>query len=282
MKRLSLIAVGVTCLLFQNAQAQLLQEGFGYTVGSYLGNDSPWQGDVTNRLSITSGNLTYSSGGYQLTDLGSQQLYYNGAGVGAAFARVDTNTFSASGITSGSLYYSFLIECTTLSGGNNYITSITPGNAPSGNSDPLTIYAGTTGTGWKIGLRHSGVTTGATYAGTTLALNTIYLVVAQYQFVAGSANDIVNLYLNPVPGGTQPVTPDASQSTGTAPVDATSLNDIAFRIGQTTTGGNYIIDNLLVGTSWGDVTPVVPEPASMALLGFGLLGMAMGYRRMRR
>ena len=278
MKRLSLIAVGVTCLLFQNAQAQLWQESFNYTAGTTLGANAPWAPDTTNRLQITSGNLTYTG----LADLGGNQLTYTGTGMGVVNAQTDTNAFSAIGITTGNLYISFLIDCTTLNGGNNYLMSLTPGTAPGGGSDPLSIYTGTTGSGWKIGIRHNGVSSGATYAASVLATGTTYFIVAEYSFVAGAANDIVNLYVNPVPGDPQPGTPSATQSTGTGPVDAASLNALGFRVGQTTTAGNYIIDNLRIGTSWGDVTPIVPEPASMALLGFGLLGMAMGYRRMRR
>jgi hypothetical protein len=280
MKRLSLVAVGITCLLIQSSYAQLVQEGFNYTAGSNLGDNAPWTPDSSTHLQITSGNLTYAG----LTDLGGNQLTYTGTGFPAVAAVADINNFSAGGITSGSVYFSFLIQCTlaNTTGGNNYIMSLTTGGSPSGGNDPLAIYTGTSGTdGWRIGIRHQGVASGGTYAPTKLALNTTYLIVAQYQYVAGTANDVVNLYLNPVAGGAQPGTPNATQSTGTAPVDATSINALGFRVGHTTTAGNYIIDNLFIGTSWGDVTMAVPEPTTFALGGLGLLGLLLA-RRMRR
>jgi hypothetical protein len=278
MKRLSFIAVGVVCLLVQSSYAQLVQEGFNYTAGSNLGDNLPWTGSSDSHLQITSGNLTYSG----LTDLGGNQLTYTG--VGATTAAADLDTFPAGGITSGSVYASFLIQCTAANptGGNNYIMSLTAGGNPSGGSDPLAIYTGTSGTdGWKIGVRHQGVASGAAYETTKLAFNTTYLVVAQYLYVAGTANDVVNLYLNPVAGGAQPGTPSATQSTGTGPVDATSINALGFRVGQTTTAGNYIIDNLFIGTAWEDVTMAVPEPTTFALGGLGLLGLVLA-RRVRR
>jgi PEP-CTERM motif len=271
----SLIVAGTICLLIQVANAQLLQEGFNYTDGTNLGDNPPWTGTSATSLAISYGNLTYGS----LFDLGGNQLAYTGAGAAAT----DLNTFSAGGISSGDVYMSFLIQCLQQNsgGGNNYLMSLTAGAGPAGGSDPLSIYTGTSGaTGWKIGIRHQGVASGAAYS-PKLDFNTTYFVVVDYSFVAGTANDIVRLYLNPLPGDVQPGTATATQSTGTGPVDATSLTTLGFRAGQTTSGGNYLIDNIMVGTSWGDVTTVVPEPSTFVLSGLGILGLLLA-RRARR
>lgn len=58
----------------------------------------------------------------------------------------------------------------------------------------------------------------------------------------------------------------------------TAIDDVGFKAQATT--GDFLVDNLLIGTTWADVTPV-PEPSTLALAGLGMLGLAFA-RRMRR
>ncbi|MGO8836744.1 MAG: PEP-CTERM sorting domain-containing protein [Limisphaerales bacterium] len=267
-----LVAIAATCLAFQSVHAQLIfSEGFNYTPGTELGgNINPgstvaWTGGNTD-LSIGSGTLTYAG----LQGLAGYELVYT-SGVAA---NSTVNTYSA--VTSGSIYYSFLIDCTALPTANNYIGALNPGTTvPSGSSDALSTYVGASGTGWKIGVRTTGGGSGAVYS-SALSLNTTYFIVEE--LTLGSA-PVVNLYVDPTPGGSQPGTPAATQSTATA---ITSVADVGFKAQSSSAAGNFDIGNLLIGTSWASVTPeAVPEPCTLALAGLGLLGFVARFRRVR-
>ncbi|MGH7952244.1 MAG: PEP-CTERM sorting domain-containing protein, partial [Limisphaerales bacterium] len=101
-------------------------------------------------------------------------------------------------------------------------------------------------------------------------------VVSEFTF---GLSDTVNLYIDPTPGGSQPITPDATQTSSTSP--ATSANNVGFKAQSNTAQGDFIIDNVMIGTTWADVTPA-PEPSTLVLAGLGLLGLVARVRRVRR
>jgi hypothetical protein len=190
-------------------------------------------------------------------------------------------------LTSGSVYYSFLIECTSVPTTASYLTSLTPSEhvTPNGTStDDLAVYSKYAGTGnslWEIGLKTSGGSSyysGPSSAG--LAMNTVYSVVVEYNFT-GTGTGIGTLYVNPVAGASQPAATLTEAVNGTANVD-TDISDVGFKV-QTANAGSFIFDNMYVGTTWADVTPTasVPEPGTLALFMLGGLGLALT-RRLRR
>lgn len=267
------LSIGTICLLIQSAHGTLLfSEGFNYTPGSNLGgnvnpgNSTAWTGG-NPALAIGSTTLSYPG----FAGLPGNDLVYTPNGTSSS---TSINTYSAQ--TSGDLYYSFLIDCTTLPTANNYVTSLNGGTAaPGGSSDDLAFYVGASGTGWKIGVRTTGGGSGANYAGTTLQLNTTYLVVGE---LALGSSPAVSLFLDPTPGGSQPGTADATQTTTTA---ITSVDDVGFKAQTSTAAGDFLIDDLNIGTAWGDVVPAaVPEPSIFALAGLGALALAR-FRRQR-
>jgi PEP-CTERM motif len=275
-----LFIVVAACAAFQRADATLLYEdGFNYPTGGLNNSDvSPvglsgnaWGGG-SSRITVVSGNLTYSG----LQDLGGNSIQDTWTGAGSVF-----NTYADQ--NSGSIYYSFLLNATAISVGTNYLTALNPASGPpNGSSDALQVdVAASTasGTGYFIGLRTAGksVTLDTT---TVLSLNTTYLVVAEYTFGAVGVS-AANLYLDPVPGGSQPTAAVTLAGSGTV----TDIDDVGFKA-QSTPADTFLMDNILIGTAWGDVTPVAvaPEPGTLSLVlaGMGALGLAARYRRVRK
>jgi len=254
------LAATVICAWASSSYGTVLfSEAFNYTAPSSLGtsvnpgNSTAWNGGNSG-LTIGSGNLTYAG----LADQGGNELSISNATAGSS-----VNTFANQ--TSGQVYYSFLLNVLTVDGGNNYFTALNPGTgAPNGGSDAIDAYLYSNG---KIGLRTAGAST--VTSASALSLNTTYFVVEEYDITAQKAY----LYLNPTPGGSQP----AATLTLSSVTAVTAIDDVGFKAAATT--GAYLVDNLLVGTTWGDVTPTVPEPSTFALMGIGLGVMAVVIRR---
>jgi hypothetical protein len=274
MKRSFLVFIisGVSAFILQTAQATLLfTDGFNYSTGGLNASDvSPaglsgnaWSSG-SSHIAVVSGNLTYAG----LKDLGGNEVQDVWGISGGSVI----NTYTSQ--SSGSIYYSFLIDCTTAPSATQFLTALNPGTgAPNGSSDALQVGVGAAAGGYEIGLRTPGVGS-INLASTVLSLNTTYLVVAEYTFGTPGA---AALYLNPIAGGSQPTANVSLAGNGTV----TSIDDVGFKAQTTPTAGTFLLDNLLIGTTWADVTPVpTPEPATFALAGIGMLSLVL-MRRMR-
>jgi len=271
-----LIAVAAGCLVLQNAHATLLfSDGFNYAAGGLNASDvttSPYSGNAwssgSSHITVAANDLTYAN----MADLGSNCVQDTwGVAAGSVY-----NTYTAQSGVGNSVYYSFLVQCTAAPAANTYLTSLNPGtSAPNGSSDALAVYVNTLGSGWEVGLRTDGASTVLASA-TPLTLNTTYLIVAEYTFGA-SGLGTANLFIDPTAGAGQPTANVTANNT----TSVTSIDDVGLKA-QSSAGG-FLLDNVLVGTTWADVTmaTVVPEPSTLALAGLGLLGLAARFRRAR-
>jgi len=257
MKRsyLAVITIGALCLLFQSAQATILfSEAFNYNAGALAGNINPgnstaWSAGASG-LTVVSGNLTYAG----LADQGGNELQIANGSAGTIF-----NTYANQ--TSGQVYYSFLFDATAADSANNYFTALNPGVAtPNGSSDAMNAYFYAAG---QLRIRAAAQSAAGS---TILTLNQTYLVVEMIDLTAHTAS----LWVDPT-SSTFGLTAPAADVTLSG-ITATAVADVGFKT-QSAAGGPYLVDNLLIGTTWADVTPAgVPEPATFAFAALGLLG----------
>jgi hypothetical protein len=267
-----LISAGIISVCCQSAHAQsFFTENFGYPAGELGGNVNPssgnaWTGGNAD-LSVATSQLTYPG---LLEPSGGELVYTAGGGVSTI------NQFTSQ--TSGSVYYSFLIDGTALPTGNNYFTALNPGTTtPGGGSDAMSTYVGVSSTtgDYKIGVRTSGGGSGAAYDSAALALGTTYFVVEELAF---GSTSVASIWVDPVPGSSQGAA-DTTQSTTTSL--STGVDDVGFKSSSGSSQGNFLISDLEIGTTWADVTPSVPEPSTFVFLGGSLLA-AWKLRRQTR
>jgi hypothetical protein len=300
------LAVVLLCLCAAPASAALLfYDGFDYTVGQKLaprndttGTPNPGQFNVEYGVNwryagggaasneapgITSGSLTYpglapstgNSVAHDMTQLGSARIQVTPAAV-----------------STGTIYWSGLLRVndigTLTTGANGMLLGgfnnlVGPGTLPGTVFAVLRIRKDTSLNQYYVGTgMNAGTVTGNIQFDTTprFAGDTVF-VVASYEFVPGSNNDIARMWVNPDPSTFRTASPPPptliSQPGGTA-ADAAQIFSYNLRNVNTVGNPNVQFDELRVGDDWASVT--IPEPATLALFGLLLVGL-MGLLRRR-
>lgn len=271
-------------VLALGAQAEVLfLENFDYDAG-VLG-DSAGQANVSGGnwvhfsggallIECVDGNLAYPS--YPASDIGRMiQIVRHTPGSTAedVYRQFTTQT---PGVT---IYASFLFRVThdsmspDTSTNGQYWTMLMPSSSTTTHFGRITTKMGTTPGKYVIGLKATSSNSNPTlWYGTELDVNTTYLIVLGYEFIAGNTNDIAKLWINPSLTGPEP-TPDLTQTSalGTDPTDVARL---AIRQGSASNTSSVTpsadIDGIIVGTSWNDITGVLGSPSAITNATFAL------------
>ncbi len=258
----------LVCLGFfmANSHGQLLYEPFNYTPDAVNGI-AQQSGGLWVRINsgdsvlVTSGSLTYTG----LPASTGNKISFDGSGSD------NYRVFGAQ--TTGTVYYSFILNVSSLGSLNTtgtYFTGLI--QTASTSAFGGTVWTRQSATAGKFNV---GISTRSNSAVSWLAAEldpaTSYFIVAAYEIIAGTANDVAKIWLNtPAIGGAEPA-PDATSVPGTD-LGATGIERILIRQDAATTTPFINYDELRVGTTWQDVTPSGAVPVltiSSPLSSFG-------------
>ena len=280
MRCLTLIAIGITLLATASrSSAQLVgYEGFDYTPGtslSALNGGTGWErGWATGAQSMTIGtnSLTPPSPANTLATSGQHLSLPATTNFTTADRRLTQDLRTIGG---GSVWVSFVITRLPDAPAGSYGGLVIGNEAGTANNSGR-LFIGDAGSGsdtWALE-RATGGAIGV--SNHTIATVPTALLVANIQF--GTTTDTIALYVNRPPGGGTPQSVDAFLSNFDINPSGGVVNDFAVWYGG---DGGYRIDEIRIGASYADVTPV-PEPTGMLALGAVAAGLGCAYRRLRR
>ena len=207
------------------------------TWGQFLGN-------ATN-YTIASGSLSDPAG--KLLTSGNRTQTITPATNNTFAGRF--NKFTGYGANGTTAYFSFLMRPENLGASNGFFGLQLFNNTGQGD-----LLVGKNGSGANYGLQHG--TTNAFSSVAAVSNQTVFLVV-RADFTSG--NDTFKLYVNPTPGGSEPITPDA-----TFAYNIGTQNGLGLNAGN---GVQVSFDEIRIGTNYTDVTPVMSGAFSIASIG---------------
>jgi len=268
MKKLYAITALAFLSLTMAAQNVFLVEHFNYPANDSLQNNG-WYGHsapTTNPIQVTNGGLSWSQTSYLGSGVG------NAAGVDNTGA--DENRPFNGSPNSGNVYVSFLMRVRgvvhTANSGyflhiGQYLNTTTPVFTAINSAFRARTFiaTGSSASKYKVGLafNSSTVPTG-TDLSADLDTGTTYLVVLKYQFVAGTLNDVVSMYLfaDGANIATEPAIPTVGPLAAT--LSATDLDFVQLvALRQYSSTQNITVDGLIAQNSWNLMPPQLAGPA---------------------
>ncbi len=218
-------------------------------------------------------------------DLNIAGLYTAGGGRSAQFgggpgtsARLNLSV-PAAGIQSGTVYFSFALKLTDITGLDSSGQFFGGFNTAQGSqiSQPNTvgerILARSVTGGYNIGVRQgTGPAQGnLAWGGTVFTTSDILFLVGSYTFNTGSgSDDVAQLWINPDSSTFGAVSAPGGSLSSTGGADLVRIASFTLYDQSAAEPATGLLDNLRFGLTWADVTPVVPEPSSLSLVGLGL------------
>ena len=309
MKRILILSVMVA-LAAPSQASPLFYDGFNYTAGELLAPVNDTTGSPNpGQLNVDYGvNWRYAgagaavnappgmaSGGLSYPDLApstGNSVLFDMTKLGSARIQV-----TPAAISSDTVYWSGLLQVNsigTLTTGANgmllggFNNTAGAGTLPTTVNAVLRIRQDTSDpTAYHIGTAmNSGTAAGNIQFDnvTPYAAGQTVFVVGSYEFVAGTFNDVARMWINPNSADFGAASPPSATLTSVPGGSAAELTSVlTFNLRNVNSVGlpTLQFDELRVGTTWADVTPV-PEPAATGLLGLGMLAVVGWYRLRKR
>jgi hypothetical protein len=234
----------LTCVLAAGTAAAntLASEGFNYTPGLSLNGQNGGSGWSTSwstpgglDATIAASSLTF--GGLAISNGAVSTAGFQPSNQGSSVATWIRNLTTPVGADNTTVYLSFLFRPDA---GFGFYGGLNFGN----------LFVGRSGNQTDYGLE--GPVNDLSLSSTSVVQGQTVFFVLRASFLPG--NDILSLYMNPTPGQPEPSTPDAVK---------TDL-DVGTVTGLTINNyGGFTTDEIRIGTTFAEVTPLapVPEPA---------------------
>ena len=254
----------LTFVLFLLAATQMssasiyFDETFNYTTGATLATAAGWTGAGTIGTGlepvINENPLVYSNSGgdYALSNTGKTVLQTYATGSTNYYV---SKPFSATAVTSGVVYLSFLFSPNAVSQAQTGSAAIYLGGTTSGAQ--FWVGKGAISTSnFRFGVTRSSTSNSTVTWNSTeyTSDNTVYFIVLKYDFSTGAAS----IFVNPTIASASEPTPSATDnSVGTAP---SSLQNVAFKMNGSNKNSNKI-GAIRVSSSWSEaVAPKSTAP----------------------
>ena len=204
---------------------------------SFSGNDK--------YIQVVEGSLSYA--GYVTTGTGNKaELVGNGADDLRQFTKTNP-------INSGKVYAAAIINVDSLKKSTTTDYFMAFGDASNSvmyaRLNIQSVKTGDAFTGFKLGIAKNAET--VVFADAVLSPKTNYLVVLEYEFVAGATNDVVRLYIDPTSTTTTP-TIACDQTKANAKDDISYIASLNLRK-STNTPGRVFVDEIKVATTWAEL-----------------------------
>lgn len=198
----------------------------------------------TNAIATTTG-LTYT--GLLGSGVGNAALVNNLGGE-------DVNLALTAQSTDGqNIYLSCMVNITdpaaTKSG--DYFLHLGSGPGATFSTFAARVFARITASGVNFGLSNTAT---ATYGTTNFTKNTTYLLIMKYT-ISVAGNDPVSLWVIPTGVPASEALAGTPEVTNTTTAGTNTISALGLRQGSATTSVQTVVDGLIVGLSWADVTP---------------------------
>ncbi|MCB0729305.1 MAG: T9SS type A sorting domain-containing protein, partial [Ignavibacteriae bacterium] len=230
-----------------------MTESFAYPVGDSLTSHgwTSFSGGTTNALDVAGPGLEFP--GYQLPGIGNcARMRSTGQD---AYYPLNSN------ISSGSIYAFFIVNVTSTNNTNgvgDYFLGFLPSTSTTNYTCRVYTRQSVNNPNlFSFGLTKNAISGGAVaWTDSIYALGTNYLLCAKYTFQSGSTtDDLVSLFVfSSAPPSIEP-TPVLQNLTSTT-TDVNDIGRLALRQGSAAIGADMNIDEIWVGTDWGNTLPV--------------------------